>query len=118
MVNIDGIKGTDGQAQGQKTESVEPAEQHDKGKPTEQPTEHVGRGRDQVNLTGSVVTRKATYSRQELDVRAESADAARAERLKEIQHRVASGYYDSREVYEKVTEKLLAQWHIGLSRDD
>jgi hypothetical protein len=43
---------------------------------------------------------------------------ARAQKLAEIRSRVESGAYNSREMIEKVVDRLLSSWKLGPSRPD
>lgn len=72
---------------------------------------------DQVEISGSTRA-DATYGRGAATPSGSSpevsmASDARAQRLAEIRSRVESGAYNSREMIEKVVDRLLSSWRLG-----
>ena len=79
---------------------------------------------DAVELSRGDPAREATYSRktavgssrpQPASAEEGMADLARAQRLDAIRQRIEDGVYDSREVIEKVVDRLLDTWDLGAS---
>ncbi len=74
---------------------------------------------DKVEISGSA-PRGATYGRFPVDTSPSSSSSevsmvadARAQKLAEIRSRVESGAYNSREMIEKVVDRLLSSWKLG-----
>jgi hypothetical protein len=78
--------------------------------------------KDLVDLTRQAATgqKEATYSREQVRQAAWTGPAeltmatdARAQRLAAIRERVQAGVYDTREVIERVVDRLLERWQLG-----
>lgn len=75
---------------------------------------------DQVKISGSAL-REPTYGRVPVMDRVSSGSSsevtmtqnARAQKLAEIRSRVESGAYNSREMIEKVVDRLLSSWKLA-----
>ena len=72
---------------------------------------------DQVNISGKAPA-GATYGRGTATPTGSSSEGsmasdARAQKLAEIRSRVESGAYNSREMIEKVVDRLLSKWKLG-----
>ena len=75
---------------------------------------------DQVEISGRA-TADATYSRTPVPARAEEVSSlevhmakdARAQKLAEVRSRIDAGVYNSRDLIEKLVDRLLDTWKLG-----
>lgn len=77
---------------------------------------------DQIDIAGRP-TAEATYSRvpasdrasQDSTLEVQMAQDARAQKLAEIRSRMEAGVYNSRDMIERVVDRLLDKWDLGPS---